>query len=263
MRVWLAFSLLCLAAISHAQTLTLYTYHEAEPFINEGQVGLSQHFVEHFNALNKNGLQLRLQPIQRPALNRKIAANDGVLLLWANALWFKKLNDQVTVSDVLFWDSDMLVSLAEKPLEYTGPQSLSGKTFTAPAGHVYYELDDLITAGKIKRISMPDYFSMLAELLSGKADAMMLTHSTLLFWQKNRPDVPPLYSSKQHYDEYSRHILATPPMAGYLPEINRVIAAMRHDQAWQQLLEQYGIFTLLDPFNLDIQELQKVQQSNL
>lgn len=245
--------------ISHAQTLTLYTYHEAEPFIIEGHVGLSQHFVEHFNRLNKGGLQLRLQPILRPALNRKIAANEGVLLLWANELWFKKLNEQVKESEVLFWDSDMLVSLAEKPLEYTGPQSLMGKTFVAPAGHVYYELDDLITAGKIKRISVPDYFSMLAELLSGKADAMMLTHSTLLFWQKNRPDVPALYSSKQHYDEYSRHILVTPPMAGHLPEINRVIAAMRHDQAWQQLLNQYGIYSLLDPFNLDIEELQQVQ----
>lgn len=261
MRVSLVCSLcwLILLPSAQAKTIPLYTYHEAEPFMIEGQAGLSQHFVEHFNRLNKDGLQLRLQPIARVEINRKIAVNEAVLILWANRLWFKKLNEGVTASDVLFWDSDMLVSLAEKPLEYNGPQSLSGKTFTAPVGHVYYELDKLIAAGKIQRVSVEDYFSMMAELLGGKADAMMLTHSTLLFWQKNRPDVPALYSSKQHYDEYSRHILITPPMAGYLPEINRVIAAMRHDQAWQQLLNQYGIYSLLDPFNLDIQELQEIQ----
>lgn len=263
MRVWLLSSLLGLSLSCAAQTLTLYTYHEAEPFLIEGAPGLSQHFVEHFNALNKGGLQLQLQWIARPELNRKIAANEAVLLLWANSLWFEKLNNRIQVSKTLFWDSDMLVSLAEKPFEYTGPESLIGKTYTAPQGYVYFELDNLIAAAKIRRLSEPDNFSMLAALLAGKADAMMMTHSTLLYWQKHRPNIPPLYSSKQHYDEYSRHILATPPAAGYLNEINRVIEAMRQDPTWLALLEKYGIFSLLDPFNLDIHELQSIQQSSL
>jgi ABC-type amino acid transport substrate-binding protein len=261
MRVSLVCSLcwLILLPSVQAETFPLYTYHGAEPFIIGAETGLSEHFVEHFNRLSDAKLQFKLTPIERTSLNQKVAANENIFILWGNALWFSKLNPHLQSSEIIFWDSDIVVSLADTPLMYSGPESLWGKRFTALAGHVYFKLEEAITQNKIQRISSPDNLSMLALLTARQVDAMITTHSTVLYWQRHKKDFPAVYISLQHYDEYSRHILTTPGLTAYLPAINQTLEKMRHDQQWLALLEYYGIFTLLDPFNLELDELQKVQ----
>lgn len=261
MRVSLVFSLwlLYLSGNVQAEIFPLYTYHSAEPFVLDAKPGLSEQFVTHFNRLSDGAVQFKLVPLTRVALNQKVAAHDNLFILWGNPLWFSKLNSPLQASNILFWDSDIVVSLAGQPLQYSGPESLVGKSFTALEGHVYFKLDDVIQQGKVQRLSRPDNLSMLQTLRMGQVDAMITTHSTVLYWQRHKADLPALYISPQHYDEYSRHILFGGEYQQYLPAVNQTLEKMRHDTKWLSLLEYYGIFTLLDPFNLELDELQKVQ----
>lgn len=261
MRVSLAFSLwlFCLAGQVQAAEFPLYTYHNAEPFVLGEAPGLSAQFVTHFNRLSDGTVQLKLVPLDRMQLNQKVVAHENMFILWGNPLWFSKQNTELQSSKILFWDSDVLVSLATKPLDYSGAESLWGKSFTALTGHVYFKLDDAIQQGKVQRISRPDNLSMLEALRVGQADSMIITHSTVLYWQRHKADLPAVYISPQHYDEYSRHILLGGEYREYLPAVNQTLEKMRHDAKWLAVLEYYGIFTLLDPFNLELDELQKVE----
>lgn len=261
MRVSLVFSLwlFCLSGKVQADVFPLYTYHTAEPFVLGAAPGLSEQFVTHFNRLSDGAVQFKLVPLARVVLNQKVAAHENMFILWGNSLWFSKLNTELQGSGILFWDSDIVVSLAAKPLLYNGPESFWGKSFTALEGHVYFKLDDGIQQGKVQRISRPDNLSMLQILRTGQVDAMITTHSTVLYWQRHNADLPALYISPQHYDEYSRHILLGGEYQKYLAAVNQTLEKMRHDAKWLALLEYYGIFTLLDPFNLELDELQKVE----
>lgn len=261
MRVSLAFSLwlFYLAGQVQAAEFPLYTYHSAEPFVLGAEPGLSEKFVTHFNRLSDGTVQFKLARLERVALNQKVAAHENMFILWGNSLWFSKLNSALQSSGILFWDSDVLASLVIKPLDYNGPESLWGKSFTALTGHVYFKLDDAIQQGKVQRISRPDNLSMLEALRMGQVDSMIITHSTVLYWQRHKADLPALYISPQHYDEYSRHILSGGEYQKFLPAVNQTLEKMRHDAKWLAVLEYYGIFTLLDPFNLELDELQKVE----
>ena len=245
-------------AVTCAAPIPLYSYHESEPFVLKHEPGLSEVFTREFNRLAPATLQLQLIPIERDALNAKVRRHEPLLILWANKLWFQGLEPGLVPSQPLFWDSDVVVSLRAHPQPYQTPADLTGHRIAAMSGHVYVGIDALALAGRLQRIDTENEDGLMTLLQARQVDAMLLSYSTVLYWQKHRAGLVPLYVANAPHDAFSRHILMTPELSGLESGINAVLAKLQQDPQWKQALQHFGIHALVDPLQLDLDELEEL-----
>jgi hypothetical protein len=253
--LWVLGSMMCSTAFS--QSVPVYVYHDDAPYWIDNQVDLSQQWVAQFNQ-KQASIKLELKHIERPTLNAMVESGQPYIILWANELWFKRRDPNVLSSELLFWDADTLVSLVDSPIDFNRAEQLQGLKIGARSGHYYSDFNPLFKSGRITRVdakSSPQNYKLLS---SGKINAFLDSRSTIAYLQKNNDISSNIYVSLNPQDAYSRHVLVSKQHKGLLPIINKVILEMKNDQAWQMKLESWGISKLVNPFELDLEELNEI-----
>ena len=246
---------LCPRAFS--QSVAVYVYHDDAPYRIDERVDLSQQWVNQFNQ-QQSSIHFEIQHIERPILNSVVESGQPYIILWANALWFKRRDPNVLSSEVLFWDADTLVSLVDNPIDFNHAEQLQGLKIGARFGHYYSDFDPLFKSGRITRVDAKSSPENYQSLLAGKIDGFLDSRSTIAYLQKNKVAGSNIYVSLNPQDAYSRHILVSKHNKILLPLINKVILEMKNDQAWQVKLESWGATKLVNPFELDLQELNEI-----
>ena len=247
-----------LSAMAVASSYTIYVYHDDAPYsIPADTTDISREWVKQANARQQQ-IKLELKHIDRPILNSMVESGQPYIILWANELWFKFRDKNVKSSRVIFWDADTLVSLLHNPISYHNPKELIGLRVGARYGHYYSDLNQLFKEDKVHRIDARSSLENYLKLKNGIISAFLDGRSTILYMQKKLVFSRELFVSSNPQDAYSRHVLVSKHYEWMLPTLNRVIDEMNNDREWQSKMEQWGLSELVNPFELDLKELDQL-----
>lgn len=238
-----------------SQSFDIYTYHTDPPFLlSDQRMDLSRAWVNHFNARHKD-VKLNLITIERPRLNKLIEAKHPYLILWANPIWFKSRDSAVIASDPIFWDSDIWISRSDGKVAYSTPEDLIGLTIGGRKGYYYKGVNPLVDEGKINRIDQNRDYANYEMLLKGDVKAFVMSRSSFLYWQSTGVKTQQLYTAMSAHDAFTRHVLVSQQRKHLLPILNDFIEAMKDDPQWQNQLTNWGVEDLVNPFDIELDEL--------
>ena len=258
-RCMLMLCIFFVASLSQAQTYKIYSYHSDAPFhLPKESRDLSRAWVQSFNELNSE-VQLELIQISRPKLNEIVKSGESYLILWANPLWFKSKDKHVSATDVIFWDADIWLSNKMAPVKYETPQDLVGLTIGGRTGYYYKGVNELVAKQKIIRIDQDTDFKNTESLKNKKIDALVMSRSSYLYWETTDFDIQPFFSAVSAHDAYTRHILLSRDNQHLIPALNKTIKTLKEDAIWQLQLIMWGVKDLVNPFELELNELQGVE----
>ena len=259
-RLLIAFTLLAPLNIhANGSPINLYSYHTDAPFhLPDSTSDLTRAFVNLLNQhFSKSGqpIVFNLVTIERNDLNQIVESGQPYLILWANELWFSKRDSKIRASQPIFYDADVWISSAEKPIDYKQPQDLIAHTMGGRRGYFYKGLNSLVEEGKTVRIDNNSDQDNLRALQNGEIDIFVMSRSSLLYWVAKGFQTESVYVAQSPHDAFTRHILYSHHHSSLSSEINDFIAANRQNSRWEELLKFWGVDNLTTPIELELDEL--------
>lgn len=243
--------------LAQPKTLPVFVYHDEAPLhLNSGDTDLSQAWANAMNA-QQSKYRFVIQDIARPALNHWVEGESPFMILWANTLWFRARDTNIKATTPLFWDADVVVSLRDNPVQFQTFDDLIGLKLGAREGHYYKGLMDFFADGRIQRMDAESSEENFKQLISGKIDAYIDSRSSVLYGQANGAYEQPIYISGLAHDAFSRHLLVSSDYFQLLPFLNKQIESLKASSEWQAYIEHFAIRRLVDPFELDLKELDR------
>jgi len=240
--------MLLLGMNSHAETITIYSYHNHPPFVTGKSTGLTFDLADALQKAPGNyKFEVRLVP--RARLNALLKnwiegrCEDGScdknwLVPWVNPKWgFIKGPVDNYIWHELFDDSNSIVSHSDNPIDYKSPESLKGHLFAGMRGHRYVGIDDLVSRGEIKRVDGNRERDNLMKLLMKRVDATLLPTSTMQYLLNVDKTIQASagkfsLASKKH-QSYTRYMM----VPGSRPDLLKVL--QNSSQATESLLSSY------------------------
>lgn len=224
-----------------AGPVTIYTYHNHPPFVLEAGKGLSYDLAEYLNRKGK-GTNFKIEVVTRPQLDKLLAAPDfNGVVAWIAPEWVKdKEKSTYLWTSPVMEDANVILSSTKTRLEYKDPSSLKGKNFGGIAGHKYGGIDDLVTAGAIKREDADKERNNLRKLEAGRIDATLLPRSTANYLLTEMELGSKLYVAPTPQSSYSRLILVPKKSPELQKVLNDAVAEMPKDGGWQATLTKYS-----------------------
>jgi polar amino acid transport system substrate-binding protein len=224
------------------ENVDVYVYHLKPPFIvnNSYELGLYFDFSSYLNSKSeKYHFKTIFVPRKRIESMLTMDKLDGILL-GVSPVWFKdKAETKFLWTEGVYQDQDEVVSLAQNPIEYTGPKSLVGKVLGGVRGFYYYGISEKVSEGLISRHDTIGEYELLQMIMLKRVDVGIVSRSTLQYLIKAKNLQNKFYLSKQPHDKYHRRILIPHDKRAIYDEITPIIDQMSDDSYWLQILEKY------------------------
>ncbi|WP_051258897.1 substrate-binding periplasmic protein [Chitinibacter tainanensis] len=234
---WLGIS--CLSATSSwaASVVPIYTHYDYPPFLTAKQ-GLSRDLADELTRRSQGRYQFVVQLTPRKRLDLLLAQpNWQGVVPWVNPQWFPTTQGGLW-SEMLFLDADLVIS--RKPLQYSGPASLTGLTLGGILGHHYVELSDALNSGQLQRDDAPNQESNLRKLASGRVDVIFVPQSSWGDYQHTNPGlIEGLSVARQPRNHYPRQLLVSERQPALAQFVLTAVRELNADPAWQQKLAPY------------------------
>lgn len=226
---------------SFAETVSVYTYHNHPPFILEGGKGLSFDFVDFLNKKSKGNPNFKIEVVSRAQLDKLVAAPDfSGAVAWVAPAWFKdKEKTTYLWSNPVMEDANVVLSNAAQKLDYKDPSSLKGKQLGGITGHKYAGIDELVSAGEIKREDSDKERTNLRKLEAGRIEATLLPRTTANFLLNEMELTSKLFIAPTPHSSYTRHVLVAKKSPEVQKLVNEAVAEMAKDSGWQATLSKY------------------------
>ncbi|MES2128311.1 MAG: hypothetical protein V4463_13670 [Pseudomonadota bacterium] len=226
-----------------AADYTLYAYHLKPPYIidRDKQVGLYFDMARYLNQhLTQHHFTTVYLPRRRLEMELELGRLNG-MVIGVNPSWFKDdSRTRYLWSPPIVHDEDVVVSLASKPVEYEGPESLVGRHIGLSLGYYYFGVDELVRAGRIQRDDAINEEVTLDKLVRQRVDAAIVTRRTLDILLRTHPAWRKLFHvAKKPHDEFDRMILIPKEFATLAPELTAVLGPLMHDPAWIKMLHSH------------------------
>ena len=239
--------------------IPVYAYHSDPPFhLPHISIDLSRALVDSLNRYNRQHdieQHYRLVLIERPELNTLVESGQPYIIIWANKLWFQRLDPDVRSSKAVFWDADVWISLPPNPVRFTVPKDLIGKRIGGRKGYFYKGVTPLIGAGDIEALDSLSDNANLTLLNEGKVDAFVMSRSSLLYWFANGFDAKQVFVAQSPHDAFTRHMLFSQHYDVLATQIDAFLNFIETDTRWQSKLKFWGVDSLTSPFELELDEL--------
>lgn len=254
-RLGILWLLILFSSFSLGKTANVYSYHIDPPFYLEGQsVDLTRVFVAKLNKWQDKHT-FKLVVIDRPTLNQKLIDDEPYLILWANPIWFKSKDKKVSATTNIFWDADIWISHRDKPIKYSEATDLLGKHIGGRNGYFYKGVTPLVRSGKISATLQDNDDENYTQLMQGEIDAFVMSRSSYLYWKATNKDTSKLVVSLSPHDAYKRHLLVSKSNQDLTPLLNDFIVSLKNNSKWTRHMKEWGVGTLVDPIELDLDEL--------
>lgn len=238
-----AFSMLLLTVLpAFARDIVIYDYHLKPPFIVDvdKRQGLDFDIAAYLSA--RTGYHFRLEYLPRNRLNRMIDLNtlDG-LVIGANPAWFGDAKQtRFLWSQPYLQDDDLVISLRQGPIDYSGPDSLRGLRVGFPEGYYYTGISELADAGALMRDNAPTEEQNLLKLLAKHIDVTIVSRSTYDYLLRQHPDwTNRFFVAAQPEEHYDRRLLVPRSLAEAHRKLQAVLEKLPRDPAWKKLVERY------------------------
>ena len=220
----------------------VYVYHLKPPFIvsNTNKLGLYFDFSAYLNSKSdKYHFETVFVPRKRIETMLNSDKLDGILL-GVNPIWFKdKAETKYFWTASVYQDQDEVISLVERPFEYTGPKSLTGKIFGGIRGFYYFGVNEQVSQGKVTRFDTIGEYELLQMLLLKRVDVAIASRSTIEYLTKAKGWQGKFYLSKQPHDKYERRVLVPHYKKAIYDEILPIVRDLPNDPFWKTILKQY------------------------
>ncbi|HJV02763.1 MAG TPA: transporter substrate-binding domain-containing protein [Burkholderiaceae bacterium] len=234
------------AAMAAEETLPAYNTYQSVPFV-VGEGGLANDLVGYLNNKLKGKYHFKLTQMPREALNKNVIGDPGfkgAVLFLSPPFVEDAAKTRYLWTQPLLHDSNAVISLGSRKLEYTGPDSFKGLKFGAVRGNRYMGLEDRF--GKdIQKEEVGEELSNIKKLAAGKIDATIMANSTFRFLMqqmgKQNAERSNLYTSSKTHMEFDRHIFVARDNPALGKELDAVVAGMKGDPAWKAVLAKYGL----------------------
>lgn len=245
---WLGIGLLVLLSLplsraaERAPVVIAYAYHLKPPFITDVQKeqGLYFAFSAYVNAkLGREALKTEYLPRKR--LEQVLHQPDfNGIVLGVNPVWFHDIDETHFLwTSALMMDRDELVSSAERPLQYNGPNSLQGRLIGGVQGHYYYGIDEAVQAGQLRREDTDSELQNLTKLRVQRIDATIISRSTFDYLTRHYGGREFYALSARPHDVYARRILVPFQRRDVYDWLEPIMRQLPSDPTWQQLMKAY------------------------
>lgn len=235
--------LVCLIPKVWGQEVVVYGYHHMPPYtLTDAQPessGLNREFVALLNQSDL-GIKFTYKLIKRPQLNRILENDESALVIWANPIWFEKDKlPRYLWSKAIFWDTDNIISLKQRNLEYRTPASLKGLRLGGNKGYFYKGINKLVKQGAIERIDATGDRQNIQRLLESEIDAAVMSRSSYFNIRRQVPEYEQLSISSIPHSAFYRHILVTKDNKTLLEPLNQWLSKLPSNKRWQQLIKYH------------------------
>lgn len=217
--------------------VNVYAYHLFPPLIIDltNQEGLYFDLVSEFNRRSDKYI-FELVYVPRPRINKMLANDelDGVLL-GANPKWFND-NEQTKFlwTSPVLEDTDNIVSSANTPFDYQGPDSLKGKSVGGIQGFYYFGIDELVKLGQIARYDARREVELLTLLQKGRVDTAIVSRVTFNYLAKKHGWESEFHIAQRPHDKFFRQILIPKYNQAYFEHINGLTEGLLENMDWYQ-----------------------------
>jgi polar amino acid transport system substrate-binding protein len=225
----------------------VWSYHTSPPFTLEAGQGLSAAFVQLLNEepANRRRFHFELLELPRKRVDIRLADNRPGVLLWVAPRFLDPTHSaRARWTRPLLSDQQDVISHKQKPIDYYDSESLHGLAFGGLLGHLYAGLDGDVALGRVRREDVATNVQNLEKLSARRIDAVLVPHSTLLYYRKaGRFDE--LYVSPQALYAFRRHVLTTPSLDSAASDyVRRIVEKLPENPRWHALLDHYGLESL-------------------
>jgi ABC-type amino acid transport substrate-binding protein len=197
--------------------------------------------VEYLNKKSKGNPNFKIEVVSRAQLDKVVASPDfSGAVAWVAPAWFKD-KDKTTYlwSNPVIEDANVVLSNASQKIEYKDPSSLKGKQLGGITGHKYAGIDDLVSAGEIKREDADKERTNLRKLEAGRIEATLLPLSTANYLLNEMNLASKLFIAPTPHSSYTRHVFVSKKSPEVQKLVNDAIADMSKDSGWQSTLAKY------------------------
>lgn len=240
MRFWLWLWFL-LATPAMGETLRLYDYHQHPPFNTGPDAGMSRELVKYLNEKLGGEPRIELWPVNRARLALEMSdPGFDSLVAWVNPAWMgDPMRERYLWTLPIMRDTNELISSANKPVIYHGPDSLKGLVFGGVEGYRYQGIDEAVARGEVIRHDSKKVKSNFSMLVRGRIDVTLVPGSALAFFTRDPAFEGKLFVSPFAQSTYSRHILLPKSRRDLHTRLNDITEQMDRDPRWHQVLESY------------------------
>lgn len=134
---------------------------------------------------------------------------------------------------------DVIFSLRERPLSFSGPGDLFGKRVGTHRGYVYPTVDEYFKAGQIVRDDSGSELAMLKKVLVGRSDAAIVEEAAGLWIIKQQGWQGKFHLSKQAVDSVGFRLMFSKKWAPMIPAFNRELARLKENGQLDGILARY------------------------
>jgi polar amino acid transport system substrate-binding protein len=244
----IAFGVLAAAAqcAGAVENMPAYNSYQAVPFV-VGSGGLASDMVGYLNDKLKGKYRFDLTVLPREKLNQTIEADPNFkgVVLFLNPMFVADADrKKYHWTPAIIADSNAVISLNTRKLDYVDADSLKGLKFAGVSGNRYAGLDERF--GKdIQRENANEELSNIRKVSSGKADVTIMASSTYRYLLKQLGDASPvkstLYVSAKPHAKFDRYLFSSNGDAALAKELDAVAAGMKGDPAWKAIAAKYGL----------------------
>ncbi len=132
----------------------MWVFYNFQPIVVNAPArqGLSFDLARLLADNSEGAFSFHVEVLPRRRLNNRLAEGLPGMVFWANNAWFgDREKTNYLWSGAVIDDWNVVISLEETPVDYTGPHSLFSMTLTGIAGHRYQGLEMLIEGRYMRR----------------------------------------------------------------------------------------------------------------
>ena len=229
-------------SVAEQNIVHLYTYHNKPPFIVnlEQRQGLYFDLAELLNQYSRQ-YQFETHFLPRKRLDH-IIKNDELegVVLGVDPVWFGDPEETKFLwLPAIYQDSDNFVSLKSNPFEYTGKDSLRGKTLASVAGYYYFGINEAVQEGSLKRIDTVGEKQVLALVAKQRADLGIVSQSTYKYLVSHHQLETRFHFSQRKHDEYARRAFTASDQDAIHQHLLKLIQTIKANGSWQATISKY------------------------
>ena len=222
--------------------LTLYSYHQAPPFITGAKTGLTYDFANYLSQLNPE-LQIKIMIIPRKRLDLILSSDpQNIIIPWVSPAWFKKnIKNQYTWSSEIMPDASVYIWNNDTNYSFVKPRDLLGHNLGGIRGYRYINVDPLVSQQLITRSDANNEKQLIQMLQQHRVDVGIMPFSAVQYLlQETKLEMA--FSMNSHH-QFSRHLMINSERPIVKDQLSSTISNMKHDQRWQNIMRKYGLVT--------------------
>lgn len=221
--------------------IRVWNYYMAAPFYIDENTGLAFDIIDQFNRRLKNHYHFDLVNIPRARLNKELEEGGQGIVLFANWLWMgKNAKEKYLWTPALVHDHNVVITLRDLQINYSGPDSLKGLRFGAIRGRKYYSLESMFSNKEISVLHLNREEQALKMLLTNRIDVTSQPASLARYLLKSMSAENEIILSKKPLFSFNRHVMLTSGLSDVHGPISTVIQDLNNDPSWRKTLKELG-----------------------